>query len=146
MCVDPIPRFTDGETMVVTPVQKIRVLTVDDRPETTRILASLLGLCGFEPHAATSGAEALEIYATVRPHAVLLDLGMPGMDGFEVCQRIREMPDSDAVLIIVVSGYEQAEQRVKAILAGANYYRVKPVDPAQLMTLIEQHAASQCAD
>lgn len=126
--------------MVVTPVQKIRVLTVDDRPETTRMLATFLGLAGFEPHAATSGAEALEIYEKVRPQAVLLDLGMPDIDGFEVCRRIRQMPDSENVLIIVVSGYEQAEHRVKAILAGANYYRVKPVDPAQLMTLIEQHA------
>ena len=132
--------------MAVTPVQKIRVLTVDDRPETTKLLANLLGLSGFEPHAATSGVEAMEIYAAVRPHAVLLDLGMPGMDGFEVCQRIREMPGSEAVLIIVVSGYEQPEQRVKAILAGANYYRVKPVDPAQLMTLIEEHVVSHCAD
>jgi CheY-like chemotaxis protein len=132
--------------MVVTPVQKIRVLTVDDRAETTKILSSFLRLSGFDPHAATSGAEALEIYATVRPHAVLLDLGMPGMDGFEVCRRIREMPDSEPVLIVVVSGYEEPEQRVKAILAGANYYRVKPVDPAQLITLIEQHATGLCED
>lgn len=126
-----------------TPAQKIRVLTVDDRPETTKILARLLEVSGFEAHVATSGADAMEIYATVRPHAVLLDLGMPGMDGFEVCRRIRQIPDSEAVLIVIVSGYEQEEQKVKAIEAGANYYFVKPVDPAKLLLLIEQHGTGK---
>jgi two-component system, cell cycle response regulator len=116
-----------------------RVLTVDDRPETAKILARILEVSGFEPHVATSGAEALEIYAAARPHVVLLDLGMPDMDGFEVCRRIRQSPDSAAVLIVIVSGYDQEEQKVKAIEAGANYYLVKPVDAANLVTLIEQH-------
>jgi CheY-like chemotaxis protein len=120
---------------------KTRVLTVDDRPETLKILARLLEASGFEPHVAASGVEALEIYATVRPHAVLLDLGMPGMDGFEVCRRIRQAPGSEAVLIVIISGYEQEEQKVKAVEAGANYYFVKPIDSANLMTLIEQHGA-----
>lgn len=129
--------------MPAAPAQKIRVLVVDDRRETTKILARLLELSGFEPHVATSGAEALEICAIVRPHVVLLDLGMPGMDGFEVCRRIRQMPDAAAVLIVIVSGYEQEEQKVKAIAAGANYYFVKPVDPAKLLTLIEQHGSTE---
>lgn len=120
-----------------------RVLVVDDRAETAKILARLLEVSGFEPHAATSGARALEAYATVRPQAVLLDLGMPDMDGFEVCRRIRQMPDSAAVLIVIVSGYDQDEQKVKAMEAGANFYVVKPVDGAKLVTLIEQHVAEE---
>ena len=125
--------------MLEIPAQKTRVLIVDDRPETLKILGRVIEVAGFEPHLAMSGAEALEIYPTVRPHVVLLDLGMPGMDGFQACRWIRQQPDSAAVLIVIVSGYDQPEQKVKAIEAGANYYLVKPVDATKLVTLIEQH-------
>jgi CheY-like chemotaxis protein len=129
--------------MLDSPSQKTRVLVVDDRPETTKILSRLLEVSGFEPHVATSGAEALDMYSTIQPHTVLLDLGMPDIDGFEVCWRIRQMPEAAGVLIVVVSGYDQEEQKVRATAVGANHYFVKPVEPTKLLTLIEQHAANE---
>jgi DNA-binding response OmpR family regulator len=83
------------------------------------------------------------MFPAVHPHVVLLDLGMPEMDGFEVCRRIRQAPGSEAVLIVIISGYEQEEHKVKAVEAGANYYFVKPFDPAKLLILIEQHFATE---
>jgi two-component system, chemotaxis family, CheB/CheR fusion protein len=116
-----------------------RVLIVDDRPDMALILAKILEVSGFEPHVATAGPEALEIYAAVQPRVVLLDLGMPGMDGFEVCRRIRALPHSAAVLIVIISGYVQEEQRLQAIEAGADDYLLKPVDANKLVTMIRQH-------
>ncbi len=75
------------------------MLVVDDRRETLKILGRLLEVSGLVPHLAMSGAQALEMFPAVHPHVVLLDLGMPEMDGFEVCRRIRQAPGSEAVLI-----------------------------------------------
>ena len=124
------------------PAQKLRVLVVDDNADSATMLATLLKTSGIGALVATDGAQALDAFDQFRPHAVLLDLGMPGMDGFEVCRRVRQLPNSGAVLIVIVSGYVRDEHKVQAIDAGANYYFVKPVDPAKLLLLIEQHGAS----
>jgi DNA-binding response OmpR family regulator len=63
------------------------------------------------------------------------------MDGFEVCRRLRAFPNSESVLIVIVSGYVQDEQKVKAMDAGANYYFVKPVEPAKLLELVTLQGA-----
>ncbi len=80
----------------------------------------------------------MDSYREFEPHVALLDLGMPEVDGFEICRRIRQLPDSADVLIVIVSGYVLDEIRVKAIEAGANFYMTKPADPARLLALIEQ--------
>jgi len=122
--------------------EKIRVLAVDDNPDTLRVLTALLELAGLEVRSAPSGPVALDTYLDFHPHAVLLDLDMPGMDGFEVCRKVRLIPNSGSVLIVIVTGYLQDEQRVKAIEAGADYYFVKPVEFKKLVALVAQHCAS----
>jgi CheY-like chemotaxis protein len=118
-----------------------RVLVVDDNADAAGMLGMLLKSSGHIPRTASSGAEAIAAFPEFRPHVVLLDLGMPGMDGFEVCRRLREFPDSESVLIVIVSGYVQDEQKVKAIDAGANYYFVKPIEPAKLLELVALQGA-----
>jgi DNA-binding response OmpR family regulator len=119
---------------------RTRVLIVDDHADAAKLLARLLEVSGFEAREANSGADGLRQFAEFKPHAVLLDLGMPEMSGFEVCRQIRQVPGASSVLIVIVSGYLQDEDKVKAMDAGANYYFVKPADPAKLLALIEQHA------
>lgn len=118
---------------------RARVLIVDDHADAARLLARLLEVSGVTTREANSGAEALRLFAEFQPQAVLLDLGMPQMNGFDVCRQIRLAPDSAGVLIVIVSGYLQDEDKVRAMDAGANYYFVKPADPARLLALIEQH-------
>jgi len=124
------------------PNSRIRVLIIDDNADTTWVMSQLLEAAGLETRAATSGPVALEIFHQWHPHAVLLDLGMPGMDGFQVCRQMRQTPDASSVLIVVISGYVQDEDRVRAIEAGANFYFTKPADPAKLLTLIRESSAA----
>lgn len=127
-------------TNVSRPQSGARVLIVDDHADAARLLAQLLTASGCETREAHSGVDALREFAEFKPQAVLLDLGMPQMNGFEVCRQIRLTPDSAGVLIVVISGYLQDEDKVRAMDAGANYYFVKPADPARLLALIEQHS------
>lgn len=115
------------------------MLIVDDHADAARLLAQLLEGVGFDTREAHCGAEALRQFAKFKPHAVLLDLGMPRMNGFEVCRQIRLAPGSAGVLVVIVSGYLQEEDKVRAMETGANYYFVKPADPAKLLALIAQH-------
>jgi DNA-binding response OmpR family regulator len=120
--------------------QRPRVLVVDDHSDAARLLARLLENAGFSAREAHTGADAIRIFGEFQPHAVLLDLGMPEMNGFEVCRQIRLMPKSAGVLIVIISGYLQDEDKIRAMDAGANYYFVKPANPSKLLTLIEQYA------
>jgi DNA-binding response OmpR family regulator len=117
-----------------------RVLIVDDHADAAILLARLLESSGFESRTAHSGDQGMRQFFAFKPQAVLLDLGMPQMNGFEVCRQIRQAPGSAGVLIVIISGYLQDEDKVRAMDAGANYYFVKPADPAKLLALIEQYA------
>jgi len=117
-----------------------RVLIVDDHADAALVLSRLLESSGFETRTAHSGVEGMQQFSSFKPQAVLLDLGMPQMNGFEVCRQIRQASGSAGVLIVIISGYLQDEDKARAMDAGANYYFVKPADPAKLLALIEQHA------
>lgn len=122
--------------------ERTRILIVDDHADAANLLGRLLTISGFETREANSGVEGMRQYADFQPHAVLLDLGMPEMNGFEVCRQIRQTPGAASVLIVIISGYLQDEDKVRAMDAGANFYFVKPADPAKLLKLIEQHTRS----
>lgn len=113
----------------------LRVLVVDDSTDAAESLAKLLRLAGHEVLVAHDGPEALEIVAAERPAVMLLDIGLPGMDGYEVCRRIRQQGFSDA-RIIAVTGYGQARDRERSREAGFDSHAVKPVDPSELMKLV----------
>jgi signal transduction histidine kinase/ActR/RegA family two-component response regulator len=112
------------------------VLVVDDSKEAAQSLAFVLGRWGYEARVAYDGAEALEQAEARRPDVVLLDIGMPGMDGYEVARRLREREGGDKVVLVAVTGYGQEEDRRRAREAGFDYHMVKPVDPGDLRELL----------
>lgn len=109
-----------------------RVLVVDDQDANRLLLRDLLEAQGHEVIEAIDGAEALQRVATAAPDAILLDIGMPGMDGFEVCRRIKAEPATASIPVLLVTALSQREQRLLGIGAGANDYITKPIDKSDL--------------
>jgi CheY-like chemotaxis protein len=119
-----------------------RILVVDDNHDAATTLSELLRLDGHEPHAVFSAEGALEIAQTFSPDVVLLDIGLPKMDGYEVARRLREISFTARPTLIALTGYGQSEDRAKALSAGFDAHLVKPVDFAALEKLLaKRHAA-----
>lgn len=106
-----------------------RVLVVDDNRDAAVSLAMLLRLQGHEVQVAHSGATALELSVSYVPEAVFLDIGMPGMDGFEVARRLRQQPGLEHVVLAALTGWGQPEERRRTAEAGFDYHLVKPPEP-----------------
>jgi PAS domain S-box-containing protein len=113
-----------------------RVLVVDDNRDAAQSLGMLLKLLGADVHVVYSGADAMEAIATYRPAVVLLDIGMPGMDGHEVARRIRQQPESQDITLIALTGWGQEEDRHRSQLAGFDYHLIKPADVDALQSLL----------
>lgn len=113
-----------------------RILVVDDNPDAVRSTAMLLTLGGYEVRTATSGTVALEIARQFRPEVALLDVGMPGMDGYEVARRLRREPTLRQVLLVALTGWGKDEDRQRSREAGFDHHLVKPVDLEQLQALL----------
>jgi two-component system KDP operon response regulator KdpE len=107
-----------------------RVLVVDDEPQIHRFLRPALEAAGYAPEAAESGAEALRLVAARAPEAVLLDLGLPDIDGLAVLERLRAF---SRVPVIVVSARERVDEKIAALDAGADDYVEKPFDVGELL-------------
>jgi signal transduction histidine kinase/CheY-like chemotaxis protein len=105
-----------------------RVMVVDDNVDAADSLALLLGLEGHQTQCAYSAAAALERVSTFAPEVVLLDIGLPDMDGYEVARRIRALPGGAAMTLVALTGYGQAEDRERALASGFQAHLVKPVD------------------
>jgi PAS domain S-box-containing protein len=120
-----------------------RLLIVDDNQDSARSQAKLLHLLGHEVQAAFEGGEALRQVAAFRPEVVLLDLGLPGIDGYEVARRIRAMPEGRGVLLVAQTGWGQDDDRKKTAAAGFDAHLVKPVDLDALLRLLNERAASR---
>lgn len=114
-----------------------RILIVDDDSDSAKMQALLLDAHGFATQAVTDPQLAPDAFTAFRPDVVLLDLGMPGLNGFELCRSIRAFPGAEGVLIVVVSGFDRPEHKAMAMEAGANYYFVKPADPERLIELVK---------
>jgi CheY-like chemotaxis protein/anti-sigma regulatory factor (Ser/Thr protein kinase) len=114
-----------------------RVLIVDDNRDAAQSLGMLLKLLGVEVHVTFSGLEAIEALPLYRPDVVLLDLGMPVMDGVEVARRIRQHPDFHGVTLIALTGWGQATDRDRVREAGFDYHLIKPADIAALTAVLE---------
>jgi CheY-like chemotaxis protein len=113
-----------------------KILVVDDNVDAADTLADLLRHAGNEIHTAHTGRAALEAYARHAPQWVLLDLGLPDIDGFEVCRRLRAAPGGADLKVIAVSGWGQAADRQRAHEAGFDLHLTKPVDLALLRTAL----------
>lgn len=112
-----------------------RLLIVDDTPQNLRLLSGLLR-GNYRISVAVSGREALELAAARPPDLILLDVSMPGMDGFEVCRRLKAAPATREVPVIFVSGLTVEEGRSRGIEAGGADFIVKPIDPETLQAKI----------
>ena len=105
-----------------------RVLIVDDNVDTAQGMARILTRAGYKIELAHDGLEALEKAREQSPEAVILDIGLPGMDGFDLASRLRKERSCAGATIIAVTGYGQAEDRRRALEAGCDHHLVKPVE------------------
>jgi CheY-like chemotaxis protein len=112
-----------------------RVLIVDDNADAADTLQMVLRSLGYDARVAHDGASALELAPQFRPHFVLLDIGMPGLDGYEVARRLRAM-NVPGMRIIAITGWGQAADRQRAREAGFDVHLVKPVEPAELVKVL----------
>jgi CheY-like chemotaxis protein len=113
-----------------------RVLVVDDSLDSAESLAMLLRLSGDKVETAHDGLAALDAVERFRPDVVLLDLGLPKLDGYEACRRIRARPDGSAMTVIALTGWGQDENRRRAQEVGFDAHVVKPVDHTALLDLL----------
>jgi PAS domain S-box-containing protein len=113
-----------------------RILIVDDNADGAESLAMLLQLGGYVTQTAHDGREAVEAAERMRPHAVLLDIGLPGLNGYEVCRRIRDKSWGAGVLLVAVTGWGQEADRQRSRDAGFDTHVVKPIDHDALMRLL----------
>jgi CheY-like chemotaxis protein/two-component sensor histidine kinase len=118
------------------PVQPSRILVVEDNHDAADMLVLMLQTFGHEAHAAYSGQSALEMAVQYQPDVVLLDIGLPEMNGYEVARRLREHPQTNEVWILVMTGYGQESDRQRTQEAGFNYHLVKPVNSRTLRDLL----------
>ena len=123
----------------------MRVLVVDDSLDAAETLSMLLGLWGHDVRSAPDGLTAVETAAAHRPDVVLLDISLPGLNGYEVAERLRANPDLAETVLVAITGYGQAEDKKETRLAGFTRHLVKPVEPNMLQKLLSDLGAARDA-
>ena len=113
-----------------------RVLIADDNRDAAETLAALLRMDGHDVTVIHDGPGAISAYETLRPDVALLDIGMPGLDGYEVARKIREGNSESAAKLIAVTGWGQESDKVRALAAGFDYHLTKPIDLQRLSELV----------
>jgi CheY-like chemotaxis protein len=115
-----------------------RVLVVDDNSDAAESMAILLGMLGYEVRVARTGPEADSVALRWCPAFILLELGLPAMDGYEVATRVRQEPSGRATTIIAVTGYGRPEDYRRSRAAGIDHHLLKPVEPNVLVSLLSR--------
>ncbi len=115
---------------------KCRILVADDNVDSAMSLALMLQIMGNDVRTAHDGLQAVAVAETFRPEVILLDIGMPKMNGYEACRRIREQAWGENTMLIALTGWGQDEDRRRSEEAGFNHHMVKPVDPMALGQLL----------
>lgn len=113
-----------------------KILIVDDDPELLRLIAFPLHRAGFETLGATDGAQALEMVRGEKPDLMILDIMLPGLDGIEVCKRLRGHPETATLPIIMLSALTSVEDKIKGLEAGADEYLTKPISPKEVVARV----------
>jgi len=114
----------------------LKVLVVDDNRDAAILMGRLLRTLGNDVQVVHDGFSALEMAEQFRPEAILLDIGLPEMDGYDTARMMRDLPSCKNVLIIAVTGWGQDDDREKGRLAGFDHHVVKPADSETLMQLL----------
>jgi CheY-like chemotaxis protein len=115
---------------------KNRILVVDDYADAAESLVMVLEAEGYEVKTANCGLQALEQVQVFQPQIVLLDIGLPDLDGYEVAKRLRTIPENENMLVIALTGYGQRKQLEHAESSGFDHYLLKPVDFDKLFSLL----------
>jgi CheY-like chemotaxis protein len=116
---------------------RFRILIVDDNQDSAKSLAMLLAINGHETRTARDGLEAVEAAKSFRPDVAILDIGLPKLNGYDVCRSIRAQPWGADMTIIALSGWGRDEDKSRSREAGFDLHLVKPVDPAELERLLD---------
>jgi CheY-like chemotaxis protein len=117
----------------------LRVLIVDDNVDSVTAMSMLLEVDGYDVRVAHEALAALEIVAQFEPEVILLDLGLPGMNGLELARALRKLPVAANALLIAVTGYGQPSDRQRSQDAGFNHHLVKPVSSGEIVRVIASH-------
>jgi CheY-like chemotaxis protein len=135
----PVAEARDNETLQRDFVAGagLKVLVVDDSIDAADSCATLLQLSGHDVRAAYNGRSALDRAETFHPHAVLLDIGLPDMDGYQLAAKIRAAPWGRGILLIAVTGWGQEEDRHRAFEAGFDHHLTKPIAAETLESLLQ---------
>jgi DNA-binding response OmpR family regulator len=113
-----------------------KILIADDKVHIRELVAATIGTEQYELFEARDGEETLELAKRLKPDILLLDIGMPLMDGFEVCRLLKSAPETASIHIIMITAYDEEEHRKKGMAAGANDYFAKPFSPTALLDKI----------
>jgi CheY-like chemotaxis protein len=113
-----------------------RILVIDDNSEAADISAELLELHGYQTTVAYSGLTGLEAARTFQPHAILLDLGMPGMDGYQVASALRAVPDFDDVALVAFTAWGDIVTRQRVIDTGFDEHIIKPANLERILSAL----------
>ena len=115
---------------------RAKVLVVDDTPQNVKLLADLLGVKGFAVTTASNGEEALQKVASHQPDIVLLDVMMPGMNGYDVCRRLRADPATALLPVVLVTSLDPQQERINGIEAGADDFLSKPINQPEMFARV----------
>ena len=116
-----------------------RILVIEDHEENRRLLRDLLTSAGYEMIEAVTGEEGVRFAETHRPDLILMDIQLPGLDGYEATRRIKANPALRQIPIIAVTSYALSGDEVKAFEAGCNAYVAKPFSPRDLLAKMREH-------
>jgi signal transduction histidine kinase len=134
-----VPLMKPGRVRAASTAQTLvsrRVLVVDDNADSAESLALLLRVEGHLVETAHDGNTAIELAERFQPDAILLDLGMPGMNGYEVCEYIRQRPWGHSILMVAQTGWGQAQDRARTLEAGFDTHLTKPIDPEAVQEML----------
>jgi two-component system CheB/CheR fusion protein len=133
--IDEIARSSDA---LVPGENRPRALVVDDAPDVTEMLALFLEHAGYETVMAFSAPDALAVAREERFDVIVSDIGMPGMNGYELAEALRSLPEYTSVPLIAVTGFSAFDDRGRAVQSGFNAHLTKPINPATLLELIQR--------
>jgi CheY-like chemotaxis protein len=131
-----IPQSASAQNRAALGAQPLRVLLADDDRDGAMTLSTLLELEGYEVRTVHGGQEALDAAREFKPDVCLLDIGMPKITGYEAARRLRQRYGDDCPVLVAITGWKQASDKILASLAGFDHHVAKPYEPSQLINLL----------
>ena len=117
--------------------EALRILIAEDNPDAAESLKMLLQGLGYEAHVINDGESAVPAASALRPHVIIMDIGLPGINGYDAARRIRARNPDLRVRIVALTGRDQLEDRQRSAEAGIDHHLVKPADPVVLRQILD---------